>query len=128
MESIKEDSDTSVLFSLVLIEVHGEPYVIEYNCRMGDPETEVVMPRLKSDLVDLFIHASQNKLSDLPLKNQIRQPVQLCLFQADTRVISKKEKNFIGFTCKRSFDPVPRRYYPRWSWPCNDQWGVEDGD
>ena len=57
---------------LGLIEVEGEPMVIEYNVRMGDPETEVVMLRIASDLLPLLDAAGRGNLGDMPLAEDPR--------------------------------------------------------
>jgi phosphoribosylamine--glycine ligase len=51
-----------------LIKVAGDPYVIEYNCRLGDPEAEVIIPRIKSDLLHFFDGIASGTLSECDLE------------------------------------------------------------
>jgi len=55
-----------------LIKVGDEPYVIEYNCRMGDPETEVVIPRLKNDFLEMLVAATKQELDKIKIEEDDR--------------------------------------------------------
>jgi phosphoribosylamine--glycine ligase len=71
----KEGIDYKGFLFFGLINVNGEPFVIEYNCRMGDPEAEVVIPRLETDLVGLFVAATQQELDTVKLRTDQRTAV-----------------------------------------------------
>ncbi len=62
-----------------LIRVNNEPMVIEYNCRMGDPETEVVMPRIKSDFLDLLIATANDDLENATIELDERSATTVML-------------------------------------------------
>lgn len=60
-----------------LIKVDNEPYVIEYNCRMGDPETEVVIPRLQNDLVELLTATAKGEVDKVTIQQDPRFAVTM---------------------------------------------------
>jgi phosphoribosylamine---glycine ligase len=59
-----------IFFGFMIMD--DEPYMIEYNCRMGDPETEVVIPRLKNDLVELLVAAANQQLDKIKIETDPR--------------------------------------------------------
>ncbi|MCF8236919.1 MAG: phosphoribosylamine--glycine ligase [Saprospiraceae bacterium] len=89
-----------------LILVKGEPYVIEYNCRMGDPETEVVMPRLKTDLLELMVAMHEQRLDKMQIEMDPRTAMTVMLVSGGYPGSYKKGMTIEGSTIETPLDTM----------------------
>ncbi len=74
---------TGFLYAGLMIDANGNPKTLEFNCRMGDPETQPIMMRLKSDLVDVMMHATDGTLNEVELEWDRRFALGVVLAAAD---------------------------------------------
>lgn len=93
----KEQIDYKGFLFIGLMIVNNEPYVIEYNVRMGDPETEVVMPRINSDLLKLLNSCAEGKLKDQELEIDMASATTVMLVAGGYPESYEKGKELTGF-------------------------------
>ena len=80
-----------------LMIVKNEPYLIEYNVRMGDPECQVIIPRLKTDLVEILIKATNNYLNGINIKWSKEKCMTIVLCSKGYQKNYKKNVNIKNF-------------------------------
>ncbi len=99
----KDTIDYQGFIFIGLIKVNNEPIVIEYNVRLGDPETEVIIPRLKTDLLDIFIATAEQKLDIIDIEFDNRFATTMMLVSGGYPEAYQKGKEITGIeTVKNS--------------------------
>ncbi len=94
-----------------LMNVKGEPYVIEYNARMGDPETEAVMPRIKSDFVELLVAVAKGELHGKSIETHSNYAMTVVIVSGGYPENYEKGKIINGLDSKTEalvFRPAPK--------------------
>lgn len=92
----KEHIDYKGFVFIGLMKVGDEPYVIEYNVRMGDPETEVVMPRIESDLVEILALTAKSELNQARLEITQKAATTVMLVSEGYPESYEKDKHIVG--------------------------------
>lgn len=94
----KENMEYMGVVFIGLIKVGQDPYVIEYNVRMGDPETEVVFPRIKNDLLNLFNSMGSTEFEDIKLQIDDRHAATIIMVSGGYPLDYEKNKIISGLT------------------------------
>ena len=94
----KESMEYMGVVFIGLIKVGQDPYVIEYNVRMGDPETEVVFPRIKNDLLNLFNSMGSTEFEDIKLQIDDRHAATIIMVSGGYPLDYEKNKIISGLT------------------------------
>lgn len=98
VQGLKNENIKYVGFIFVgLIKVGEEPMVIEYNCRMGDPETEAVLPRIETDFVELMVATAKGELHNIDLKISDKTTATVMMVSAGYPGDYEKGKVMTGF-------------------------------
>lgn len=92
----KEGIDYKGFIFFGLMNVNGDPYVIEYNVRLGDPETEVVIPRMQTDIIEIFKAVAAGRLKDVRPRVDPRTAVTVMMVSGGYPGKYEKGKNILG--------------------------------